>query len=128
MQRKLKTYLPALDNRNNNLTPTPPITRNMSRERLHICYQLRLCFFRRSPTYTAPEIDGLACYLALERTEQELRRICWGSEVETCPVDGGGGRGQRVVGVPEEGCCVGEVAVCLKVLVRNGYLSQVWKG
>ena len=77
MQRKLKTYLPTLHNRNNNLTPTPPITRNMPRKCLHICYQLRLCFFRRCPADTAAKINGLTCYLALEGAEQELRRICW---------------------------------------------------
>lgn len=44
----------------------------MPRKPIHIPNQLRLLLRRRRSTDTPPERDGLACYLALEGTQDEL--------------------------------------------------------
>ena len=95
------TYLSTLYDGNNNFTPTRPITRNMSWELLHIFNQLCLCFFCRSPTYTATKVNNLTCYLSLKRAQQKLWRICRRCKVEARPIDRWGRRGQRVICVPE---------------------------
>lgn len=108
-----KTHLVILDNRHNNLALARSITRNVSRKLLHIRHQLGLLSLGRRSANTAPEGNGLACYLALERTKQELLRVSRVEEVEPGPIDAGRWSWQRVVRVPEERGCVGEVAaVC----------------
>lgn len=104
------THLPILQDRHNDLTLTRAITRNMPRELIHIRYQLRLLGLRRSAAYAAPKSDCLAGYLPVERAKEELRRVSGGQKVKTAPVDGGAGGREGVVGVPEEGGRVGEVA------------------
>lgn len=110
IQKSHGTHLPLLHNRNNNLTLRRPITRNMSRKTFHIRHQLRPRLLRRGAANSPAKRNDLACYLALERAEKELRRVGRVGEIEACPIDVGGGRGQGVVGVPEEGGGVGEVA------------------
>ena len=66
---KSQTYLPIPQNRHHNLTPTPLITRNMTRKLMHIIYPHCTFLGRRSAAYAPVEGYGLACYAALEGTE-----------------------------------------------------------
>lgn len=80
-------------------------------------HKLRLLRQRCSPADAAPERNGLACYLAVEGTEQQLFWIRRVQEVEPAPVDAGRWRRQGVVRVPKEGSSVRQVAD--KMLVTN---------
>ena len=82
----------------------------MPRELLHIRHKLCLLSLRCSSTNAAPERDGLACYLAMERAEEELLRVRRVDEVEPAPVDAGRRAWQGVVRMPEKGGCVCKVA------------------
>jgi hypothetical protein len=104
------THLAFLDDRHNNLALTGAIACNVPWELFDIRHELRLHSLCRSATNTAPKRDGLACYLAVEWTEQQLLRVRRVEEVESTPIDAGRRSGQRVVCVPEEGRCVREVA------------------
>ena len=82
----------------------------MARELLHILNPLRNTRLRRCSTNTAPEIDGLTCYLALEGAQEELVGVARTEEIKTGPVDRRKGGWEGVIAVPEEGGRVGEVA------------------
>jgi hypothetical protein len=82
----------------------------MPRELLHVWHQLRLLGLGRSAAHTAVEVDGLACYLAVEGAEQQLPRLGGVEEIESAPVDAGRWAWQGVIRVPEERRSVGEVA------------------
>jgi hypothetical protein len=82
----------------------------MSRKLFHIRNKLRSLCRGCCPAYTAVESDRLACYLALEGPEKEASGMGGVGEVEPCPVDVVGWRGEGVIGVPEEGGGIGEVA------------------
>lgn len=84
--RNHTTYLPLLDYRHHNLTPTRPITRNMSRELLHIRNQLRRRRRGSSAAHPPVKSNDLTCDLALERAENEARGVGRVGEVEACPV------------------------------------------
>lgn len=66
---KSETYLPIPQNRHHNLTPAPLITRNMTRKLMHIMYPYCTFLSRRGAAYAPVEGYGLACYTALEGTE-----------------------------------------------------------
>lgn len=104
------THLPVLDNRHDNLALTCAITRDVPWKLLHIRHELRLHGLRCGATNTAPKRDRLACYLPVERAEQQLLRVRWVEKVEATPVDARRRGGQRVVRVPEQGRRVCEVA------------------
>lgn len=82
---------------------------------MHIKHPYCTLLSRRGAAYALVEGYGLACYTALEGTEDEggRGRGRGGVEgIETGPVDvvGRGGAGKGRVGVVEEGGSVGEVA------------------
>lgn len=108
--KKKKTYLSILHNRHHNLTPTRPITRNVSRKLLHIIHQLRALRLRRLPADSPPKRNRLTRDLSLERPQQQLPRLRRIRKVEPRPVHRSRGPGKRVICVPEEGRRVGEVA------------------
>lgn len=80
-------YLPILDDRHNNLALARTVTSNVPRELLHIRYKLRQLRLRSSSADAAPEGNGLACYLTVERAEQELLRVRRVEKVKAAPVD-----------------------------------------
>jgi hypothetical protein len=106
-------------NWHNDLAAAVPIASDMPRESIHVRHKLRLPRCCSSSANAPPKRDGLACYFALERAEDELWVGCCreGIErVEAGPVDCVGWRREGFIGVPEEGGGVGEVAgklVCL---------------
>ena len=109
-QKEQDAYLSIFDDWHNDLALARAIASNMPRELLHIRHQLRLLGLGRSAAHTAVEVDGLACYLAVEGAEEELPRLARVEEIETAPVDAGRWAWQRVIRVPKERCGVGEVA------------------
>jgi hypothetical protein len=78
-EKKRKTHLPVLHNRDNNLAPARAVTRNVPGKRIDVGHKLRLARLRSS----------LARDLALERPEQQLARVRRVQEVEAGPVYGG---------------------------------------
>lgn len=60
----------------------------MSREGVHVRYQLCLQCGGSSTTYALAKGDGLTSNLALEWTEDQLLRICGINDVEAAPIDG----------------------------------------
>jgi hypothetical protein len=85
----------------------------MAGERVDVGHELRGARLRGGPAHAAAQRDRLARDLALEGAEEELARVRRVEEVEAGPVYGARGRREGVVGVPEEGGGVGEVAgVC----------------
>ena len=65
---KSQTYPPIPQDWHHNLTPTPLITRNMTRKLMHIMYPYCAFLSRRGAAYAPVECYGLACYAALEGT------------------------------------------------------------
>ncbi len=96
-------HLAPHHNRDDNLTPARPVTRDVPRELVDVGNNLRLLCRCSCPAHAPPEGDGLACYLALEGREDELRA---------------GGGGGRVEGV--EACGL-ELAV-------GGWMGDEWDG
>lgn len=88
-QKEQDAYLSILDDWHNDLALARAIASNMPREFLHIRHQLRLLRLGRSSAHTAAEVDGLACYLAVEGAEQKLLWLGRIEEVKSAPVDAG---------------------------------------
>jgi hypothetical protein len=104
-------------NGHNHLAAAVPITGDLGN---------KLCLPRgcRRPANSSPKGNSLACYLALKRSQDELRLCGCRKRVESVeagPVDGVGWRREGFVGMPEEGRRVGEVAGGVLVGVVNGY-------
>jgi hypothetical protein len=114
------THLPFLDNWHDNLTLTRAITRDVPWELLNVRHELRLHGLRRGTTNTAPERNRLACYLTVEWAEQQLLRVRRIEEVEAAPINAGRRSGQRVIGMPEQGRRVCEVASSVSTLYLHG--------
>ena len=91
----------------------------MARKGVDVGDELRGARLRGGPTHAAAQRNRLARDLALEGAEEQLARVRGVEEVEAGPVYGARGRGQRVVGVPEERGRVGEVA---------GWVLERWVG
>lgn len=98
----------------------------MPREVLDIRHHDRLALLRRRSAHAPPEANLLTCRTALEGTEEEdglLVAVLFGgwcaaedgelilADVESGPVDRGGGGGESGVGVPEERGDVREVTI-----------------
>jgi hypothetical protein len=85
----------------------------MSGKLLYVRHQLCLLRLRGGTTHSATKSDGLTGYFTLEGTEDELGSF-WGGkgvvDVEPGPVDLIAWGREGVVGVPQEGGGVGEVA------------------
>jgi len=116
------THDTMLDDGHNNLTPAVAITRNVPRPSLDVCHAHGPCLCCRRAADAAPECNGLAGDLALERPENEAAMVvcsagrCSGEgvgriDVEAGPVDAGGRCGQGVKGVPEERSRVRGIAI-----------------
>lgn len=84
---KSTAYLLVLNDWHNNFTFACTITGNVPRKLLHVRHKLRLLRFGRSSADATPEGNGLACYLAMEWSEQELLWVRGVEKVESTPVD-----------------------------------------
>ena len=83
----------------------------MPRPLRHILHPHNLPLSRSSPTYAFPELDTLTRRPSMEGTENQLGVVFRVAGVEAGPIDPVRRRMQTVEGVPEEGGCIGEIAV-----------------